>query len=145
MQACGCDTFGSVRVQCDAHTGHCTCREGFQGDHCTSCSPGYYGFPRCQRCDCHLAGTVEAQCDVAKGYCFCDDSGQCPCKVNELVLHLYSYHLSVQYSRYKVLNDLCLLKLLLYSLSMFAGYCQGNLYSSSWYMALDGYRINANY
>lgn len=107
MQPCGCDTSGSVRVQCDVHTGRCTCREGFLGDRCTSCSPGYHGFPRCQRCDCHLAGTVEAQCDVTKDYCVCDNSGQCPCKVNRLILYLYSYY--VQYHTYKI--KICLLKL----------------------------------
>lgn len=82
MQACGCGASGSVRLQCDPNTGHCACQEGFQGDRCSSCSPGYYGFPHCQRCDCHLVGSDEAQCDAAKGYCQCDDSGQCPCKVN---------------------------------------------------------------
>ena len=86
LQACGCSVSGSTRLQCDAQTGRCTCQEGFLGDHCSSCSPGYYGFPRCQRCGCHLAGTVEARCDAAKGYCWCDDSGQCPCKVNRVLL-----------------------------------------------------------
>jgi hypothetical protein len=33
-----------------------------------------------------LAGTTEARCDAAKGYCWCDDSGQCPCKVNRVLL-----------------------------------------------------------
>ena len=81
-QACGCGTYGAMKLQCEAHTGRCSCREGYQGERCNVCSPGYFGYPRCQRCDCNPAGTMEKSCDAVKGHCLCDESGQCPCKVN---------------------------------------------------------------
>ncbi|VDN56935.1 unnamed protein product [Dracunculus medinensis] len=56
----------------------CTCLEGFVGQFCESCAPGYrremkYGGPfnRCVKCDCH--GHSDS-CDAESGACICEDN-----------------------------------------------------------------------
>merc|ERR1719402_28110 len=75
---CRCHKEGSVSGQCNAVTGHCRCLEGFQGEHCDRCSPGYYNFPNCRACNCNQHGTNPEAC--SDGVCQCDSSGVCPCK-----------------------------------------------------------------
>ena len=53
---------GTVGGQCDELTGKCRCLDGFEGDHCDRCKPGYYNFPNCQACNCHPDGTDPAAC-----------------------------------------------------------------------------------
>lgn len=64
--------------------GRCSCREGYTGDKCNKCAPGYYGFPRCRRCNCNIQGTSEHACDRNTGLCSCNDQGFCHCKVSFL-------------------------------------------------------------
>jgi hypothetical protein len=33
-------------------TGSCICREGYAGDRCDKCRPGWYGYPNCRPCEC---------------------------------------------------------------------------------------------
>ncbi|GMT10927.1 hypothetical protein PFISCL1PPCAC_2224, partial [Pristionchus fissidentatus] len=55
---------------------HCQCMEGFVGQFCESCAPGYrrevrFGgsFNRCIKCDCH--GHSDS-CDAESGACICE-------------------------------------------------------------------------
>ena len=61
-QRCQCNRQGSVGGQCDQETGLCRCLEGFEGEHCDKCRPGYYNFPNCRACNCHPAGTEAEAC-----------------------------------------------------------------------------------
>lgn len=79
-QPCNCSGAGAITSQCDARTGHCVCKEGYEGNNCGKCKFGFFGYPLCTPCNCDKAGTNPHNCD-SKGRCQCDDSGQCPCKV----------------------------------------------------------------
>lgn len=55
---------------------HCICREGYSGETCQSCAPGYYGDPRkpgdyCKPCEC--SGNIDINevgaCDSVSGEC----------------------------------------------------------------------------
>lgn len=82
FQPCNCSNSGSSKMQCNLHTGECSCRLGYTGFHCNRCAHGYYGYPRCRRCNCNFSGTdrYEAKCDK-DGICQCNEEGKCACKV----------------------------------------------------------------
>ena len=44
--ACYCNTIGSPNITCDIG-GKCTCREGYAGDTCDICAPGYLDSGNC--------------------------------------------------------------------------------------------------
>lgn len=45
--ACDCDANGSLGTNCTK--GVCSCKDGFAGDKCNGCAPGYSSnFPNCQ-------------------------------------------------------------------------------------------------
>ena len=47
---CVCNTIGTkINVPCNSHNGACVCREGFAGQYCDKCAPGYYNYPACTR------------------------------------------------------------------------------------------------
>ena len=46
--ACDCKTGTSASHVCDSE-GKCRCNETYSGDKCSECSPGYFGYPSCQR------------------------------------------------------------------------------------------------
>ncbi|XP_054153012.1 laminin subunit alpha-2-like [Oppia nitens] len=52
--------------------GDCLCREGFEGNRCERCAPGYKNYPQCTQCTCVYAGIINTE--------VCD--GQCLCKNN---------------------------------------------------------------
>lgn len=79
-QPCSCSGPGSLERQCDARTGRCVCRHGYEGDRCHECSYGSYGYPHCRPCGCDPAGTDPRMCR-GEGHCQCDGDGRCPCKV----------------------------------------------------------------
>ena len=45
--ACNCHAQGSVSSACDSN-GVCKCYTNVIGNKCTSCMPGYFGFPNCK-------------------------------------------------------------------------------------------------
>ena len=49
--ACDCKTGTSASHVCDSE-GKCRCNETYSGDKCSECSPGYFGYPSCQRKFC---------------------------------------------------------------------------------------------
>lgn len=67
---CECQMKGSTGT-CDAQTGSCICREGFQGKRCEECAPGYSGDD-CFKCNCNNRGTISGS----------ECSEQCVCKTN---------------------------------------------------------------
>lgn len=67
---CNCDVSGTLPGICDKASGQCLCKEGYGGDHCEQCIPGYYGYPDCRPCNCSEVGSATK---------FCDTSGKCPC------------------------------------------------------------------
>ena len=46
--ACGCNSMGSTSPNCDVD-GICDCKTEVIGDKCTTCKPGYTGFPSCSK------------------------------------------------------------------------------------------------
>ena len=69
--ACNCDTQGTIEAICSNQTGTCMCKEGFGGDRCDQCLPGFYDFPNCFPCECSDVGSVSEICDVKTGECNC--------------------------------------------------------------------------
>ncbi|XP_066933957.1 laminin subunit gamma-1-like [Clytia hemisphaerica] len=76
---CDCSTSGTVAGQqvCNKTSGQCLCKEGFTDRRCSTCKPGYYGFPvsapsQCVECNCNPSGSVNMTCDQS-GQCFCRD------------------------------------------------------------------------
>ncbi|XP_075600356.1 laminin subunit alpha-3 [Balearica regulorum gibbericeps] len=76
---------------CEEGSGHCFCKQNFQGESCERCADGFYGYPFCVRipvhhftspnprdavagdiivCECNLAGTQPEVCDFL-GKCLC--------------------------------------------------------------------------
>lgn len=60
----------------DGYRVHCTCREGYTGEKCQSCSRGFYGRPTiegqyCQPCQCsgNIDPNEEGACDSITGEC----------------------------------------------------------------------------
>ncbi|RWS26450.1 Laminin subunit alpha-2-like protein, partial [Leptotrombidium deliense] len=49
--------------------GDCICKEGFAGENCDRCAPGYKNYPRCEPCYCNYAGSTNA--DACDGPCVC--------------------------------------------------------------------------
>ena len=49
--ACDCKPGTSASNVCDSE-GKCRCNETYSGDKCSECSPGYFGYPSCQRKFC---------------------------------------------------------------------------------------------
>ena len=47
------------------------CKEGFGGERCDQCLPGFYDFPNCFSCECSDVGSVSEICDVRTGECNC--------------------------------------------------------------------------
>ncbi|KAL4235534.1 Laminin subunit alpha-2 [Mactra antiquata] len=75
---CNCETsIGSTgicveddsRVDEGLMPGSCICKEGFGGQNCDQCAPGYHSYPYCEPCSCSLAGTVDP--DMCEGRCVC--------------------------------------------------------------------------
>ncbi|GJQ78672.1 hypothetical protein Trydic_g2714 [Trypoxylus dichotomus] len=72
--ACLCDQIGSQNVTCDANTGQCFCKMGYNGQKCASCGVGYYRdiFKKtCLPCNCSKDGSKSIACNLL---------GQCQCK-----------------------------------------------------------------
>ncbi|XP_055907050.1 laminin subunit alpha-2 isoform X2 [Eupeodes corollae] len=68
-EECQCHDLGSVG--CHAVGGGCICKDGFQGDLCAECAPGYHG-ENCTRCSCDSRGSLPgAECE-----------DRCICKTN---------------------------------------------------------------
>uniref|UniRef100_A0A8C1UBQ2 Laminin, alpha 5 n=1 Tax=Cyprinus carpio TaxID=7962 RepID=A0A8C1UBQ2_CYPCA len=67
---CQCSGQGCLDGSCDALTGQCLCRSGFQGYSCEQCAPGYFNYPLCQYCGCSVVGSVPEICNTA-GQCLC--------------------------------------------------------------------------
>ena len=102
---CNCDTDGSNDCEnglcpCD-NTGQCSCiNDNIDGLLCDACIVGYTNFPDCDECDtdyynkdnnqpptcepcsCDSDGSTDSEC--------LDGSGQCTCKNDEYVLHIYN-------------------------------------------------------
>lgn len=47
------------------------------GSRCESCSPGYFGYPKCERCSCNRDGSILSSSNATAT---CDENGQCSCK-----------------------------------------------------------------
>ena len=63
---CGCDREGTLEDRtntCDKLGGQCECKPNVMGRQCTSCRPGFYGFPNCKQCTCPKT----ARCDETTG------------------------------------------------------------------------------
>ncbi|KAJ8270754.1 hypothetical protein GJAV_G00118850 [Gymnothorax javanicus] len=77
-QPCQCsgNLDSTAPRSCDPLTGACLrCREGFGGETCEICSPGYFGdaivAKNCQPCHCHKNGSLSEVCDQSTGQCQC--------------------------------------------------------------------------
>lgn len=55
---------------CDKENGQCICQEGYGGQRCDTCLPGYYGYPDCKPCNCSKIGSLGTSCS-ATGKCYC--------------------------------------------------------------------------
>lgn len=64
--ACECHPQGSLSALCDQVTGQCSCRREVDGQRCSRCLPGFFGFPHCRPCPCN--GHAEL-CDPRTGEC----------------------------------------------------------------------------
>ena len=49
--------------------GDCICLEGYCGEGCGECAPGYEGYPDCQPCPCNIAGSLNL--DPCDEMCVC--------------------------------------------------------------------------
>uniref|UniRef100_A0A4W3IE40 Basement membrane-specific heparan sulfate proteoglycan core protein n=1 Tax=Callorhinchus milii TaxID=7868 RepID=A0A4W3IE40_CALMI len=52
------------------------CLEGYEGQYCDRCAPGYYGNPTidgssCVQCECDPLGSLPVPCDTVTGQCRC--------------------------------------------------------------------------
>ncbi|KAJ8738019.1 hypothetical protein PYW08_000614 [Mythimna loreyi] len=70
---CNCNPLGVVdnRLQCEADSGNCACRENVVGRTCDRCVPGHYAFPECVQCTCDRDGTTDDVCDQGTAQCYC--------------------------------------------------------------------------
>ncbi|XP_049703370.2 laminin subunit alpha [Helicoverpa armigera] len=70
---CNCNPLGVVdnRLQCEADSGNCACRENVIGRTCDHCVPGHYAFPECVPCTCDRDGTTDDVCDQSTAQCYC--------------------------------------------------------------------------
>nr|CAB3263372.1 laminin subunit alpha-5 [Phallusia mammillata] len=75
---CDCNVHGVINVAdqgCDPADGQCKCKENVSGQRCDRCSPGYFGFPDCQKCTCDERGALAADgCDPINGQCACKEN-----------------------------------------------------------------------
>jgi len=74
---CDCSPAGTLAGQeiCNKKDGQCLCKDGFTDRRCSTCKPGYYGYPvsapsECKECECNPAGSLNMTCDLS-GQCFC--------------------------------------------------------------------------
>lgn len=69
---CECSAAGTVDNSCrpDPRTQTCVCKQGFTGDHCDTCAPGFYGL-NCQACQCAGPGCLDGSCDLVTGHSVC--------------------------------------------------------------------------
>ncbi|KFO11861.1 Laminin subunit alpha-3, partial [Balearica regulorum gibbericeps] len=91
---------------CEEGSGHCFCKQNFQGESCERCADGFYGYPFCVRipvhhftspnprdavavCECNLAGTQPEVCDFL-GKCLCR-SGVAGLQCDRCAPGYYSY------------------------------------------------------
>ena len=76
FSACNCDVSGATEEVCTKDEGECLCKEGYGGERCDRCEPGWWGYPSCQQCQCSEEGSASRDgiCDSV--------TGQCPCKSN---------------------------------------------------------------
>ncbi|XP_060889323.1 laminin subunit alpha-5-like, partial [Labrus mixtus] len=69
---CECSAAGTVDNSCrpDPTTRTCVCKQGFTGDHCDTCAPGFHGL-NCQACQCSSPGCLDGSCDYVTGHGVC--------------------------------------------------------------------------
>ena len=68
-----CNPVGSQHIACDAVSGECTCKVGYEGELCRECSAAYYNLTgECLACECSDFAVSET----------CDAVGQCTCPPN---------------------------------------------------------------
>ncbi|XP_010152357.1 PREDICTED: laminin subunit beta-4 [Eurypyga helias] len=61
-----CHPQGSLSTLCDQVTGQCSCRREVDGQRCSRCLAGYFGFPHCRPCPCNGYADL---CDPVTGAC----------------------------------------------------------------------------
>nr|XP_009294934.1 laminin subunit alpha-5 isoform X1 [Danio rerio] len=69
---CECNAAGTEGNSCrpDPRTNTCVCKPEFTGEHCDTCSHGYFSI-NCQRCQCSGQGCLDGSCDAVTGQCVC--------------------------------------------------------------------------
>uniref|UniRef100_A0AC35TUM0 Laminin subunit alpha n=1 Tax=Rhabditophanes sp. KR3021 TaxID=114890 RepID=A0AC35TUM0_9BILA len=75
-ELCGCHRDGSERgeLECDSVSGQCKCKDNVGSLTCTTCLPGFFDFPRCNKCACSETGTTENICNSETSECLCKDN-----------------------------------------------------------------------
>lgn len=76
---CACDWHGTVNLRNSCRVDNkgkmCQCRQGYEGQFCEECAPGFYRtapyFP-CSRCPCEEHSSRKSSCRFVEGFLYCD-------------------------------------------------------------------------